>query len=380
MKKIAILSISLLLIMSGAAIAPALGNISDTFGDSTELLIKMVLTISSLMIIPSSIISGKLVGKVNKRSLLITGISIYIIGGIGGGFTTSIYTLLMFRALLGVGVGLILPLSTGLIVDFFEGDERNKMMGYAMAVNNLGAVIAIILAGLLSTISWRLSFGVYAIALFTLFLVIFNLPEQEKNKTPKHQEKSSLNKEIYTLMLLIIIVNVVFYSVPTNISILIRTLKLGDAGITGVIISTLNLTAFIIGIFYHSISKALKKCTLIFSLTIMFVGFLLLTMSSSILQIILALFFIGIGLGVVLPLIFTSTGKCVSRKDSTFAMALISSSMYFGQFLSPVLISGATSYLGNNSIKFPFIFSTILIGITILITGFKLQRKKIHLP
>jgi len=374
MKKIAILSISLLLIMSGAAVAPALGNISDTFDDSTELLIKMVLTISSLMIIPSSIISGKLIEKVKKRSLLIAGISIYIVGGIGGGFATSIYSLLMFRALLGVGVGLILPLSTGLIVDFFEGDQRTKMMGYAAAINNLGAVIAIILAGLLASINWRLAFGVYAIALFSLFLVIFNLPEQEKNEIPEHQEKSSINKEVYTLMLLIAIVNVVFYSVPTNISILIRTLKLGDAGITGLVISTLNLTAFIIGMFFHRISNALKKYTLTFSLIVMLIGFLLLTISNTILQIILALFFIGIGLGIILPLIFTSTGKCVSRKDSTFAMALVSSSMYFGQFLSPILISTAASYLGNGSIKFPFMFSAILIAITLLIKGFKVQR------
>ena len=82
-KKIAILSISLLLIMSGAAIAPALGNISDTFSGSSGLLIKMILTISSLMIVPSSIISGKLVEKVKKKSLLIAGISIYLVGGLG---------------------------------------------------------------------------------------------------------------------------------------------------------------------------------------------------------------------------------------------------------------------------------------------------------
>ena len=286
----------------------------------------------------------------------------------------------MFRGLLGVGVGLIVPLSTGLIIDFFKDDEQNKMMGYAIAVNNLGAVIAIVLAGLLASISWRLSFGVYSIALFVLLLVIFYLPEQEvevqKPKEIKDSNTTSINKYILYLMLLITIVNVVFYSVPTNISILIRTLKLGDASISGIIISTLNLTSFLTGVFFHKISNILKKYTLTFSLIVMFIGFLTLTISRSILQIVFSLVFIGTGLGIILPFIFISTGKYASCKNSTFSIALVSSSMYFGQFLSPLLISISSKFFGNTSIKFPFLFSTILIGITLLIPLFQVLKKE----
>lgn len=377
--KLSILSISILLIMSGAAIAPALGNISETFNNSTDLFIKMILTISSLMIIPSSIISGKLTGKIKKRSLLIVGVSIYIIGGLGGGFAKNIYVLFLFRALLGIGVGLILPLSTGLIVDFFKGAERNKMMGYAMAVNNLGAVIAIISAGALASINWRFSFGVYGIAFFTLFMIIFNLPEHQKHETKKYNKLSPLNKNIYLLMLLIGIVNIIFYSVPTNISIIIKNMQLGDARISGIIISTLNLTSFVIGIFFHTLSNYFKKYTLTFSLTTMFIGFLLLTISNSIIKIVFSLIFIGIGLGIILPLIFVTTGKYTSHKNSTFAMALVNSSMYFGQFLSPLSINFTAKCFNNNSIKFPFIFSFILIGILLSITLFKLSKNKISI-
>lgn len=376
-KKLAILSISLLLIMTGAAMSPSLGNISDAFNDSSKLLIKMILTIPSLMIIPSSIISGKLVEKIKKRTILIVGISIYIVGGLGGGFAKSIYSLLMFRALLGVGAGLILPLSTGLIVDFFEGEQRNKMMGYATAINNLGGVIAIVLAGLLGSINWRFAFGVYAIALVSLFLVIAYLPEQEKYKTSDHFEKSSITKNIYILMLLIAIVNVVFYAVPTNIAIILKTFKIGNALMSGFIISTLNLVAFIVGMFFNDFSNVFKKYTLTFSLFSMFLGFLILSNSSTVFQIVCSLVFVGIGIGIAFPLIFISTGKCVSRKDSTFAMALVTSSMYFGQFLSPLLINVTASYLKNDSITFPFVFSAILIAITLVIIVFKVlsQRK-----
>ncbi|MCY6484622.1 MFS transporter [Clostridium aestuarii] len=376
-KKIAILSISILLIMSGAAISPALGSISETFNDVNELLIKMILTLSSMLIIPASIISGKLAMKVKKRSLLITGMCIYLIGGVGGGFATNIYILLMFRALLGIGVGLILPLSTGLIVDFFNGEERKKMMGYSTAVNNLGAVIAIVLSGMLSSINWHFAFGVYLIGFVSLFLVIFLLPEPE-NKVSVQKSHSPLNKEVYKLMLSIAVVNIVFYSVPTNIAILIKTQQLGSTSISGFVIATLNLTSFIAGMFFNKISAFFKKYTSIFALLMMFVGYAILSLSKSLIQMEIALFFIGLGLGIILPLIFIATGKSVPLKDSTFAMALVNSSMYLGQFLSPILVSSAASYLGSTSIKFPFQFSAALMLISLLVTAYIVNAQKVN--
>jgi hypothetical protein len=59
--KVAILSISLLTIMSSGAISPGLSAIRDHFYDVDELYIKMILTIPAIFIIPITLLTGKLV-------------------------------------------------------------------------------------------------------------------------------------------------------------------------------------------------------------------------------------------------------------------------------------------------------------------------------
>ncbi|WFD09546.1 MFS transporter [Tepidibacter hydrothermalis] len=378
MKKISVLSISVLLIMSGASISPALGSISENFNPVNPLLIKMILTLPCILIMPASIISGNLSEKIKKRTLLITGLLVYLIGGVGGGFASNIYVLLAFRSLLGIGVGLILPLSTGLIVDFFEDEERKKMMGYSTAINNLGAVIAIILSGILGSVSWRFAFGVYFIALIPLLLVIFKLPEPKK-RVSAEKSPLSLNKKVYKMMLLMAVVNIVFYSVPTNIAMLIKTQNLGSSSISGLVIASLNLTSFISGLFLTKFTNIFKKNATLYSLLMMLIGYIILSISNSLIQIELALILIGLGLGIVLTLIFIETSKSVSAKDSTFALALVNSCMYLGQFLSPLLINFIGNLLEITSIQFAFKFSTILLVISILVKIFSFENKAIYI-
>jgi len=150
-----ILSISLLTVMAGAAMSPALGSISRAFPDASPQLIKMVLSLPAVMIILFSIVSGQLTSFISKKMILITGLIIYLVGGLGAAFTGTVYQLLLFRALLGIGVGLLTPLSVAVIADFFEGHERAQMVGLAPAVSCLGGVIANFAGGFLAEISWR---------------------------------------------------------------------------------------------------------------------------------------------------------------------------------------------------------------------------------
>lgn len=376
--KITVLSISVLLIMSGASVAPALGSISETFVQANPLLIKMILTISSFLIIPSSIISGKMASFIKKRTILIIGLCTYIIGGVGGGFADDIYTLLALRALLGIGVGLILPLSTGLLVDFFEGEEQRKMMGYSTAINNLGAVIAIALSGILASINWRFAFGVYGIALIPLVLVVLFLPEAQKKHCSK-EVSTKMNKEVYKLMFFIAVINIVFYSVPTNIAILMKSKGIATTSISGFVIATLNLTSFLVGMNYNKISNYFKKYTAAVSLGSMLLGFVVLSISSNLIQMVISLVFVGLGLGVILPYIFIATSRSVSYENSTYAMALVNSSMYMGQFLSPLFVAYIAGVFSFNSVEFPFQLSGILMLVALVITINNLFRTKTKL-
>jgi MFS family permease len=105
--KLSMLSISLLTVMASAAISPALAKISQAFPGTDSTLIKLVLTLPSLLIIPFSLLSGWLAARMKKKYVLLIGLVIYFLGGMGGGFARSITELLIIRGLFGVGVGFL---------------------------------------------------------------------------------------------------------------------------------------------------------------------------------------------------------------------------------------------------------------------------------
>ena len=163
-----ILSMSLLTVMAGAAIAPALGIIKAHFTNVPDLLIQLIVSIPALLIIITNLFFLKISQHLRTRAIATTGLLLYIIAGAGCFFINDIYLLLLMRAVLGVSVGLIMPLSTGLLAYYFPPEEQARLMGLSAAMNQMGGVVATLLAGLLATIEWNYAFLVYLLGLIAL--------------------------------------------------------------------------------------------------------------------------------------------------------------------------------------------------------------------
>ncbi len=153
-----ILSISLLTVMAGAAIAPALGVISAHFEGRNPLFIQLIVSLPALFIILTNLVFPWLCRLMKTRTLALTGLALYVLSGAGAFFVDNIWMLLVFRALMGVSVGMIMPLSTGLMAYYFPPEEQAGLMGLSAAMNQMGGVVATFLAGVLAGISWNYAF------------------------------------------------------------------------------------------------------------------------------------------------------------------------------------------------------------------------------
>lgn len=167
---IGIWSISALNALPGLAVSPILGKLSTIFPGSTELDIQMLSSLPSLLIIPFIILSGKLTEKINIIKLLQIGLVIFSLSGLLYLLSGKMWQLIAVSALLGIGSGLIVPLSTGLISHFFTGGYRTKQFGYSSAITNITLVMATSLTGYLAEINWHLPFVVYLFPLISIVL------------------------------------------------------------------------------------------------------------------------------------------------------------------------------------------------------------------
>ena len=124
--------------------------------------------------------SGDLLGR---RRIFITGILLFALASLLGGFATGQAWLLSARALQGVGAALAAPTALSLIaVTFPQGAPRNRAMGVYSAMSVAGGGIGLIAGGLLTTYaSWRwVMFVNVPIGLVVAGLAARVLPESDR--------------------------------------------------------------------------------------------------------------------------------------------------------------------------------------------------------
>ena len=146
MKKLTatILSMSVLTVMAGAAIAPALDIIGAHFSQAgvNEMTIKLIVSLPALFIILTNLFFHTISQRLTTRTIALIGLTVYVLSGAGCYFASDIVWLLCLRALLGVSVGLLMPLSTGLLAYYFAPEKQAGLMGLSAAMNQLGGVVA----------------------------------------------------------------------------------------------------------------------------------------------------------------------------------------------------------------------------------------------
>jgi MFS family permease len=368
--KVTILSLSLVTVMSGAAVAPALGAIANYFSNADPLLIKLIITLPALFIIFTALLFSLISSRLSSKAIAVSGLFLYIIGGCGAGFVNNIYLLLAFRSILGMGVGLIMPLSTGLIAYFFDKNEQSRLMGYSSAMNNLGGIIATTLSGYLVSLNWRYSFAIYLIGLFVATMVIGVLPQAEMSKTKNGIDIISIRK-IAPYVFAMFITMIIFYTVPSNFSIILTKENLIPASFIGLLMSVQNITSFIIGLAVSVIVKKVGRYTKYFASGMLALGFFSLSFTGHIVTIIFGLFALGIGLGILVPVLNAQISLHVDKEKMTSAMAIMSAMLFLGQFLSPVLIDGIQSLFRLQGLQMPFYLAMIL-SVALLVSFVKI--------
>lgn len=367
MLKPTIILISMATVMAGAAISPALALIAEAFPHADPVMIKLILTAPSLMIIPFSFLASYLTTKMTKRTILLIGLSIYVLGGVGAQFVHSIEWLLALRLLLGVGVGLIIPLSMSLINDYFTGKERTKMMGYNSAFSNFGGIITMMVAGFLATFGWRIPFNVYFMGIVILVLVYFFLPKGTIQKPEKNQPKQRLPLVTFGYAAAMGGIMLIYYAIATNMALFLEQNGIGGPKLAGTVISFTTIGGMITSLILVHLQSLLKTFIIPIMLFGMGLAFGFLSFTNSIALIIIGVCLIGFGQGALFPTIILKTLDHVPMHQSDRALAITSSFTFLGQFISPIVLEGIGKLLNNPSIRLQYGTIAIFVMLTVSI-------------
>ena len=118
-------------------------------------------------------IVGKLSDIYGRKSFYIAGIAVFLAGSVLSGQSQTMNQLIAFRAVPGLGGGIMMAMALVSIADLFPPSKRGKYQGIVAAVFGLSSVIGPTLGGFITdTLSWHwifyvnLPLGVPIIAVF----------------------------------------------------------------------------------------------------------------------------------------------------------------------------------------------------------------------
>jgi len=356
-----ILSMSLLTVMAGAAIAPALGIIRQHFASAPAMLVQLIVSLPALFIILTNLMFLPISRRWRTRRIALTGLLLYVVAGTGCFLADNIYLLLILRAVLGVSVGLIMPLSTGLLALYFPPEQQAWLMGLSAAMNQLGGVVATLLAGFLATIEWRWCFLVYLLGLIAIVLVYIYLPDEKlgsSNKRGRAFEPRQLLK-FHPSVIGMLLLMTIFFVFPTNFAITAEYAHLNVSQITLIMVG-LDVVAFFIGLLFGTLMNKCRKGIKYMAPILFLIGYAHYCLES-VPYLIIGSALIGCANGVGVPYLNTIASIKGGKNSATTVMPLLSAALYLGQFISPLIVNPAGRLLfGEADITAPYKVALIL--------------------
>jgi len=99
---------------------------------------------------------AKLADTIGRKPLILFGIGVFLLGSILCGVAWDMPSLIVFRAVQGIGAGAITPITITMLGDIYTVEERARVQGYMASVWAIAAVVGPTLGGLFAQFDfWR---------------------------------------------------------------------------------------------------------------------------------------------------------------------------------------------------------------------------------
>ena len=174
-REVAVLSAVAFCVALGFGIlAPAIPVFAKSF-DVTATQAASVISVFALLRLIGAVPAGWLVDRIGERSVLVAGLSIVAVSSALAGFSTTFNQLLAFRGIGGLGSAMFSVSAMALLLRSVGPGERGRAAGAFQGGFLLGGVAGPAVGGLVTGISIRLPFFVYAATLGAAVVVVVTM-------------------------------------------------------------------------------------------------------------------------------------------------------------------------------------------------------------
>lgn len=362
----------------GGATMAALQSIAMAFPDVPMTTIQLISTVPQLLLALIPLLYAKLLDYgVKKRTLIYIGSLCFVIGGILPTFMHgSVSTILIARAIFGIGNGFLMPMSVDLVLDFFEGEKRHKMQGYVQFFIGLSGMLFQILGGFLCGINWTYTFLSYGVAAVFLIVAVILIPEPDRQAKISAQEglsdvksRAKITGGVYAITILFGFYFMFWMVMATNSAIVVIGEGIAAPALFGVLTCAMPLCNALLGFSFGFIFKKIKYATIPIACLLCALGLYVGYTLNSVGMAVLAFALMGASAGLMMPSIITKVTGMVPY--SAGAAAISANYFFMGvlQFLQPIVFQNFGSYSTGRPAMFLAAICIIVIGVLMTIVS-----------
>jgi MFS family permease len=352
---VVLLSSAALTIMSGAAIAPALPDVATHFGVDAQAdsRVKLLLTLPAPVIVLTAPLFGWLADHWGRRPVMTLGFMVFGLTGLLGLIVNDLNWLLGTRLVFGLSVAALVTSTNTLLADHFTGDARNRIIGRQSIFMSGGSIVFLLGGGLLASFGWRVPFAVYLIGFPFLVLALAMIPEvpgrlsagQRDSSSDGLQAPAGLFQPVVVLVLVAaILAMVVFYQIPVQLPFHLRQEFGASPALAGAAISFSTVFSALSAMVFSRVLRRIGHgliMAIAFSMVGAALGFL--AQSRNGLAVGASLALLGCGLGWLMPNLTAWMANAAPAAVRGRAMGVLSSGIFLGQFLAPILAAPVLS-------------------------------------
>ena len=282
------------------------------------------------------IIVGTVVGKrVKYRTVLQLAMACAFIGGVlpfvwHGSFAA----VLISRAVFGLGIGGI-GCRNALIIVSFEPENRAKYIGIGIFLSNVCGVCMQFVSGWLADINVWYAFLVYAIALVPFVLITLFLREPEyESEANTAREKITVAPRVWLYVIIGLLWCILGYSIMTNMSSFVQMRGLGDAGVSGIILSLYTLGGALGGAAASKLYRSLKRFFVPFAFAVAAAGEALVLVGTNIPLVAIGTALAGFAWFALDTYLISFTGAVSTPASTPLCTSIVLAATQVGVFLS----------------------------------------------
>ncbi|MFJ5760952.1 MFS transporter [Neobacillus sp. NPDC093182] len=357
-----------------------MADIIKAFPDYDPTIVMLVATFPGLIQIVPALFYGKLTKVFKKKTLLFIGLTLFIVGGTLPTFIDNLPLIIAMRGLLGLGVGITMPLSIDVITDFFDGRERDFLIGFGTStIACIGAIFFQLGGGILAdAFGWQYGFLTYLFPIWILALTMLYLPEPEKKQVLEatgSKAKVKLPKAIYWVCLGQVMFSALIFGYVTNISVVIQGDKLGSATEAGLAISIFTFGTLLAGFVFGKVKHTLPNFYLPVGVFVTGLGMVICYFSPNLTMIFIGSVIGGAGMGIGLPGVFTKVSE-LTPVGAPPQVGLVVVGQGLGGILGPFGFQVILNIFNQDIGRFPIAISSVGLILLALIWAVTVMKPK----